>query len=221
MKIINYIFLFLPFISFAQNEIIGNYNYKLSYNTTDIFSDFNLKVKADSTFIISKYEYQICYDYTDTLKGKWKIINKKLSFYDIEQPKYISKSNSNLNDDEILINEKCVFSYMNKDSIGIKLLALDSNLKYLNYLSPKEYYYENETVITKFKIPKNTYQIIYFNGNSKPLNNYFYGGINLVGFNKNNTFEISNCGKTKDKPVKFLNPYEDLPVCKLPLIRTV
>ena len=112
-----------------------------------------------------------------------------------------------MNKNELLIKEKCVFSYMRKDSSGIKLLALDSNFKPIGYLSSREYSYENKTVTTKFRIPKGTYQVVYFNGRSKPLDSYFYGGVNLVNFDKNNIFEITNCGMTNDMPVKFLNPF--------------
>ncbi len=128
MKIYKYILILFPLFSFAQTELIGDYTYKLTFERTDIFRDFNLKIKADSTFVMTKYVYEVCYDYTDTLNGKWKVVNEKLSFCDIDQPKYISKTNEeNIDRNEILVKEKCVFSYMSKDSIGIKLLVLDSN----------------------------------------------------------------------------------------------
>jgi len=207
MKNVLLILSLFPILTFGQ-DLIGKYEYKLTFEGTPIYRNFKLELKSDSTFKMSKYVYESDYDYTDTLIGKWKVVNENLSFYDIDQSKYVSKFNdANIEENELLIKEKCVFSYMSKDSSGIKLLALNSNFKPISYLNPEQYLYENEIVITKFRIPQKTYQVVYFNGRTKPLDNYFYGGITLVGFDKNNTFEISNCGLTNDIPMKFLNSF--------------
>jgi hypothetical protein len=207
MKNILVILFLFPILSFGQN-LIGNYEYKLNFEGTPIYRDFKLELKSDSTFIMSKYVFESCYDYTDTLTGKWKVANANLSFYDIDQPKYISKSiDTNIQENEIIVKEKCVFSYMSKDSSGIKLLVLDSKFKPIEYLNPEQYLYEDEAITTKYKLPKEAYQIVYYNGRAKPLDGYFYGGITLVGFDKKNNFEISNCGMSNDTPVKFLNPF--------------
>lgn len=215
-KVIQYILLLIPIFSMAQHDLIGDYKFKLTFNNSSNFVGFKLKLLTDSTFTMSQYVYHSCYSYNDTLEGKWKVVNNNLSFFDIDQPKYISKYYvSNLKDNEILIKEQCVYSeYMYTDSARIKLLALDSNYKPLNYLNPERYNYGNETLITTYKLPPDTYQIIYFNANYKPISKYNYGGITIVGFKDNNTFEISNCGMIRDMPLQFLNPLHQFKIEK-------
>ena len=68
-----------PILTFGQ-DLIGKYEYKLTFKGTPIYRVFKLNLESDSTFTMSKYVYESCFEYTETLTGEWKVINDKLVF---------------------------------------------------------------------------------------------------------------------------------------------
>jgi len=206
MRTILYLILLLPLWTTAQE---GRYYYK-DIRPGGTSATYKLTLSKNNKFTITCLEDQIDYSYEDTLYGNWKLNKDTIRFFDIDQPKFILKStNTELSNKTIQVIEECVYSYTSPSESKIAIIVIDNNFRASTYIKPISFKYVDEKIYSVFNIPENCYQIIYFNRSLKPLEQYFYGGINLVKFQNFNSFKISNCGKTMNQPVKFFNPIHE------------
>lgn len=156
-------FCFLSVISEAQKQSPeGEYIGIARYETQKTYKLYKLKFFKDKTFIGIKRNEELCYFHEDTARGKWKIANDTISFYDIEQKHHIRKGViKELNKSQIQVISKCV-ERRSKSPTEIFMIAVDSN--------------ENLTKINPLKIEyvKNKEKYVkitdyYFNSSDKPI----------------------------------------------------
>ncbi|NOQ73096.1 MAG: hypothetical protein GQ574_13910 [Crocinitomix sp.] len=83
-----FVFIFIcaiPLFTFSQNEnLTGKYCYDINFDHTPISRKYTLRINSDSTFLLLFYVNEVCYDYTDTMNGKWRVQNEDLNLHFID-----------------------------------------------------------------------------------------------------------------------------------------
>lgn len=103
-----YIFISLSYFSYTQKDISGKY--KHYYNDRGFSETILLELKKDSTFQYKEINDQICYTYTKTSRGNWKIQNDTITF---------------LVDDDLLPRVEYKNSFEKKDTLTLKSFSVN------------------------------------------------------------------------------------------------
>jgi hypothetical protein len=179
--------IFPTIIAAQKSDIAGKYAYVLRPHPSSVYRVYNLTLNANNTFHITKYYEEFCYNFSDTMTGKWMLKDEVLSFPEINySTKVKSRLVDTISNNQIIIIEKNLrLKKVSKDKIY--LTALDSNFQVIKLFNPtkttiieddteykKKLEYAERNSIPIFKeglikmdlisyceIPKETFMVIY------------------------------------------------------------
>src|SRR5690606_22602931 len=131
---------------------------------TPVSQTYYLQFENNGRFSFVRFNFQGDYGDKDSISGKWQRIKNKIHFFDIDQPKYITVSNTNgLGRQEIKVSEDCVRTYESHEKQDLLVITLDKEFKTLEIIETKEYVYDQkaETLETKFRLHQDSHYVIY------------------------------------------------------------